>query len=63
MVQHRPISRHIKLPDPPITAGTYVYNANGSGVRAYVVDGGVRTSHSQVGGRASIAADYIGTDG
>ncbi len=45
------------------TSGTYVYNANGSGVRAYVVDGGVRTSHSQFGGRASIAADYIGTDG
>ena len=46
-----------------ITSGTYVHNANGSGVTAYVVDGGVRTSHSQFGGRAAIAADYIGTDG
>ena len=46
-----------------ITSGTYTYNATGSGVTAYVVDGGVRTSHSQFGGRAAIAADYIGTDG
>jgi subtilisin family serine protease len=45
------------------TSGSYVYNATGSGVTAYVVDGGVRTSHSQFGGRAAIAADYIGTDG
>jgi subtilisin family serine protease len=46
-----------------ITSGTYVYNATGSGVTAYVVDGGIRASHSQFGGRASIAADYIGSDG
>jgi subtilisin family serine protease len=45
------------------TSGSYIYNATGSGVTAYVVDGGVRTSHSQFGGRAAIAADYIGTDG
>jgi subtilisin family serine protease len=46
-----------------VTSGSYTYNATGSGVTAYVVDGGVRTSHSQFGGRAAIAADYIGTDG
>ncbi|MFK8011292.1 MAG: S8 family serine peptidase [Marinicellaceae bacterium] len=32
---------------------TYIYDQNGSGVNAYVVDTGVRTSHSQFGGRAS----------
>ena len=32
---------------------TYVYDQNGTGVRAYVIDTGVRTSHSQFGGRAS----------
>jgi serine protease len=32
---------------------TYVYDQNGTGVRAYVVDTGVRTSHTQFGGRAS----------
>jgi len=32
---------------------TYIYDQNGSGVNAYVVDTGVRTSHNQFGGRAS----------
>jgi len=32
---------------------TYVYDQNGTGVNAYVVDTGVRTSHNQFGGRAS----------
>jgi aqualysin 1 len=31
---------------------TYVYDATGAGVRAYVIDTGIRTSHSQFGGRA-----------
>lgn len=32
--------------------GTYVYNRTGSGVTAYVVDTGIRTTHTQFGGRA-----------
>src|SRR5688500_9362710 len=31
--------------------GNYVYNATGSGVRAYVIDTGSRSTHSQFGGR------------
>jgi aqualysin 1 len=32
---------------------TYVYDVTGAGVRAYVIDTGIRTTHSQFGGRAS----------
>jgi subtilisin family serine protease len=31
--------------------GTYVYNATGSGVRAYILDTGIRASHNDFGGR------------
>ena len=41
--------------------GQYVFNATGSGVVAYVIDSGIRTTHVDFGGRASIAADFIGT--
>jgi subtilisin family serine protease len=41
--------------------GQYVFNATGSGVIAYVIDSGIRTTHVDFGGRASIAADFIGT--
>jgi subtilisin family serine protease len=34
-------------------SGTYTYTATGAGVRAYIIDTGVRPSHSQFGGRAS----------
>jgi hypothetical protein len=33
--------------------GSYTYNTTGQGVTAYVIDTGIRTSHSQFGGRAS----------
>ncbi len=33
--------------------GTYVYNADGSGVRSYIIDTGIRNSHTDFGGRAS----------
>ncbi|WP_133500701.1 S8 family peptidase [Cognatilysobacter terrigena] len=36
--------------------GTYVYDYTGSGVRAYVIDTGILSSHSQFGGR--VAAGY-----
>jgi subtilisin family serine protease len=33
--------------------GTYVYNADGTGVRAYIIDTGIRASHQEFGGRVS----------
>lgn len=41
-------------------SGTYNYTATGSGVRAYIVDTGIRTSHGEFGGRASVGFDAIG---
>lgn len=32
--------------------GTYTYNATGTGVTAYIIDTGIRTTHTQFGGRA-----------
>jgi len=40
--------------------GTYNYNSTGSGVRAYIIDTGILTSHTQFGGRASAVYDAIG---
>jgi subtilisin family serine protease len=34
-------------------SGSYTYNANGSGVRAYIVDTGILASHTDFGGRVS----------
>ena len=31
--------------------GTYVYNATGTGVTAYIIDTGIRATHTQFGGR------------
>ena len=39
---------------------SFGYNATGAGVHAYIIDSGIRTSHSDFGGRASIGADFIG---
>jgi len=39
---------------------TYVYSARGSGVRAYVIDTGIQTSHPEFGGRASAVYDAVG---
>jgi PKD repeat protein len=33
--------------------GNYTYNATGSGVNAYIIDTGIRTTHTEFGGRAS----------
>jgi Subtilase family/Peptidase inhibitor I9 len=35
-------------------------NATGAGVVVHVLDTGIRTTHTEFGGRASIAADYVG---
>ena len=41
----------------------YTFNWTGSGVRAYVIDTGIRTAHSQFGGRASNVFDAFGGSG
>jgi subtilisin family serine protease len=46
----------------PLNA-TYNYNWTGSGVRAYIIDTGIRTSHTQFGGRASAVFDALGGNG
>jgi len=38
----------------------YVYSNTGAGVHAYVIDTGIRPTHQDFGGRASIAADFVG---
>lgn len=40
--------------------GTYSYTSTGSGVRAYIIDTGIRTSHNDFGGRASFGVNYAG---
>ena len=49
--------------DLPLS-GTYTYNDTaGNGVRAYIIDTGIRTSHSDFGGRASAVFDAFGGNG
>ena len=48
--------------DRPLSA-TYNYNWTGSGVRVYVIDTGIRTAHTQFGGRASNVFDVNGGNG
>jgi aqualysin 1 len=43
--------------------GTYTYTPTGAGVRAYIVDTGILTSHTQFGGRASVGYDAVGGSG
>lgn len=38
---------------------TYVYNATGSGVKAYIIDTGILLSHTQFGGRAIDGYDAV----
>jgi subtilisin family serine protease len=42
---------------------TYVYNESGEGVHVYVIDTGIRTTHSEFGGRASVSFDALGGNG
>jgi len=39
---------------------TYSYTTTGSGVSAYIIDTGIRITHTQFGGRASVAFDAVG---
>ncbi|GEM83997.1 S8 family peptidase [Meiothermus hypogaeus] len=41
-------------------SGTYTYSNTGNGVRVYIIDTGIRVSHSEFGGRAAVAFDAIG---
>ena len=47
--------------DRPLN-GTYVYEPTGSGVTAYVIDTGIRITHTQFGGRAVNGTDTIDGD-
>ncbi|HEX8852771.1 MAG TPA: S8 family peptidase, partial [Pyrinomonadaceae bacterium] len=40
--------------------GTYINNWTGAGVHAYIIDTGIRTTHTQFGGRANKVFDSIG---
>lgn len=43
--------------------GNYTYGPDGAGVTAYIIDTGIRTSHSQFGGRAWVGFDAFGGSG
>jgi subtilisin family serine protease len=44
-------------------SGTYTYSATGAGVTAYIIDTGIRFSHSQFGGRAVTGFDAVTNGG
>jgi subtilisin family serine protease len=43
-------------------SGTYTYSNTGTGVTAYVIDTGIRVSHSEFGGRAVSGWDFVDDD-
>jgi len=44
--------------DRPLS-NSYTYASTGSGVNAYIIDTGIRVTHTQFGGRASVAFDAV----
>src|SRR5207247_8149788 len=44
-------------------SGTYTYTATGSGVKAYIIDTGIRYTHTQFGGRAIKGVDEVTAGG
>jgi subtilisin family serine protease len=44
-------------------SGTYTYFATGSGVKAYIIDTGIRFTHTQFGGRAIKGVDEVTVGG
>ena len=48
--------------DLPLST-TYVYNYTGSGVHVYIIDTGIRYTHTEFGGRAVFGFDAFGGDG
>ena len=51
----------IDQPALPLS-NSYTYDANGTGVRAYVIDTGIRTTHTDLGGRATNGYDFVDND-
>jgi subtilisin family serine protease len=50
-----------RIDDPSLPLDqSYNYTSSGQGVTAYVIDTGIRTSHSEFGGRASVGVDKVG---
>ncbi|MGW2018802.1 S8 family peptidase [Streptomyces sp. NPDC001927] len=45
--------------DLPLST-TYTYTTQASNVTAYIIDTGIRTSHSEFGGRATVGTDTVG---
>lgn len=45
----------------PLT-NSYTYNFTGAGVTAYIIDTGIRFSHSEFGGRAQSGWDFVSND-
>jgi subtilisin family serine protease len=43
-------------------SSSYTYNATGAGVHAYIIDTGIRTTHTDFGGRASHGTDTVDGD-
>jgi subtilisin family serine protease len=43
-------------------SGTFTYTNTGAGVTAYVIDTGIRVSHTEFGGRATSGWDFIDND-
>ena len=40
----------------------YTYNVTGTGVTAYIIDTGIRITHTQFGGRATYGYDFVDND-
>ena len=51
----------IDQPALPLS-NSYTYDANGTSVRAYVIDTGIRTTHTDLGGRATNGYDFVDND-
>lgn len=41
-------------------SNSYIYNFTGAGVTAYIIDTGIRPTHTEFGGRASVGTDTVG---
>jgi subtilisin family serine protease len=41
-------------------SGTYTYNTTATNVTAFIIDTGIRTTHNEFGGRASVGTDAVG---
>jgi subtilisin family serine protease len=48
----------VDQPNLPVS-GSFAANHDGAGVTAYVIDSGIRASHAEFGGRASVGADFV----